>query len=96
MGAIIAMQNQCLDLKRKQKIGFTVKILETYVQSARENCGVNRMREIKVKVPDETIYMHVVVGVKENECMVMYTGSDNGKHDMNIGELEDWRREQNE
>lgn len=54
------------------------------------------MREIKVKVPDETIYMHVVVGVKENECMVMYTGSDNGKHDMNIGELEDWRREQNE
>ena len=49
---------------------------------------VNGMREIKVKVPDETVYMHVVIGVNENSCMTMYTGSNDGKHDMKIGEDE--------
>ena len=43
------------------------------------------MREIKVKVPEETVYMHVVIGVKECTCMMMYTGSNDGKHDMEIG-----------
>lgn len=47
---------------------------------------VNGMREIKVKVPDETVYMHVVIGVNENECMMMYTSSNDGKHDIEIGE----------
>lgn len=49
---------------------------------------MNGMREIKVKVPDETVYMHVVIGVNENECIVMYTSSNDGKHDMKIGEDE--------
>ena len=49
---------------------------------------VNGMREIKVKVPDETVYMHVVIGVNENKCMMMYTSSNDGKHDMEIGEDE--------
>lgn len=49
---------------------------------------VNRMREIKVKVPDETVYMHVVIGVNENGCMMMYTCSNDGKHDIEIGEGE--------
>ena len=43
------------------------------------------MREIKVKVPEETVYMHVVIGVKECTCMMMYTGSNDGKHDIEIG-----------
>lgn len=43
------------------------------------------MREIKVKIPDETVYMHVVIGVFEKECMMMYTGSNDGKHDIEIG-----------
>lgn len=42
------------------------------------------MREIKVNVPDETVYMHVVIGVKDNECMMMYTSSTDGKHDIEI------------
>lgn len=46
---------------------------------------VNGMREIKVKVPEETVYMHVVIGVSESTCMMMYTGSNDGKHDMEIG-----------
>ena len=46
---------------------------------------VNGMREIKVKVPEETVYMHVVIGVKESACMMMYTGSNDGKHDIEIG-----------
>ena len=45
------------------------------------------MREIKVKVPEETVYMHVVIGVKECACMMMYTGSNDGKHDMEIGRV---------
>lgn len=49
---------------------------------------MNGMREIKVKVPDETVYMHVVIGVNESSCMTMYTGSNDGKHDMKIGEDE--------
>lgn len=43
------------------------------------------MREIKVKVPEETVYMHVVIVVNESTCMTMYTGSNDGKHDMKIG-----------
>lgn len=43
------------------------------------------MREIKVKVPDETVYMHVVIGVNASTCMTMYTDSNDGKHDMEIG-----------
>ena len=43
------------------------------------------MSEIKVKVPDETVYMHVVIGVNENGCMMMYTCSNDGKHDIEIG-----------
>ena len=46
------------------------------------------MREIKVIVPEETVYMHVVIGVKESTCMTMYTGSNDGKHDIEIGEDE--------
>lgn len=47
------------------------------------------MKEIKVKVPEETVYMHVVIGVNENECMMMYTSSSDGRHDMKIGEDEE-------
>lgn len=47
---------------------------------------VNGMREIKVKVPEETVYMHVVIGVSESTCMMMYTSSNDGKHDIEIGE----------
>lgn len=47
------------------------------------------MKEIKVKVPEETVYMHVVIGVKESACMMMYTSSSDGRHDMKIGEDEE-------
>ena len=46
------------------------------------------MREIKVKVPEETVYMHVVIGVTESSGMTMYASSNDGKHDMKIGEDE--------
>lgn len=46
------------------------------------------MKEIKVKVPEETVYMHVVIGVNESSCMTMYASSNDGKHDMKIGEDE--------
>ena len=46
------------------------------------------MREIKVKVLNKTVYMNVVIGVNENECMMMYTNSNDGKHDIEIGEGE--------
>lgn len=48
------------------------------------NGKVKKMKEIKVKVPDNTMYMHVVIGVDEDGYILMYSKSSAQKDNLDM------------
>ena len=45
---------------------------------------MNKMKEIKIKVPDNTMYVHVVIGVDEDGYISMYSKSSGEKDNLNM------------
>ena len=48
------------------------------------NGKVKKMKEIKVKVPYNTMYMHVVIGVDEDGYILMYSKSSGKKDNLDM------------